>query len=161
MFLKMEIQFQYFFKMLFKGKEVYGASTLNDLCSLGFSDPTSNLDGIKIRDIQDYFRDKKGNPISLSMLGEHFTGENIQASHHSSIKDARMTAVCYRRMMKMKDAGMSRFHCEILEELRNAPKPIPKPSHLWDRKCCCGAKKHPKNRKKLGEFGFVNLDDFE
>lgn len=147
---------------MFKGKVLIGAAIKNDLTSLGM-----NLRDcpFKIEDIQDFYRDSKGQPISLAYLGEHFLGENIHGSTHSSIKDARLTALCDRKRIKLKEINENRFSCPVMDEIRCDPQSkLKKNQHIKFDRCTCGASKNKKKKsgkKPVSQSIYVIDDDFD
>jgi len=141
----------------FDGREVWGADLMNDLKSLDY-DPQQLPFDASINDIQRFYRDFKGDPISLSLLSRHFIGEDIQEKCHSSIADARLTAICYKKMQRLKAEGMERFSCPEMDLLRaDAPK---KPTVKWDR-CTCGSSKSKGKKKRFPLNHFNNIPEQE
>ncbi|CAG7819651.1 unnamed protein product [Allacma fusca] len=145
---------------LFRGKTIYGADIRNNWISLGYTEGRPESGASK--DIQEFYRDAKNQPIGLGVLSEHFLGQDMQEKIHSSIVDARVTAVCYRRIIKMKSDEKERYDCEVFHDLRDS---IGKPKRQanWDRKCTCGATKTKMKNKKKGKveysgFGNVSLE---
>lgn len=97
------------------------------------------------------------------MLSQHFLGENVQATTHSSITDARLTALCYRKMIRFKEIGMERFSCPVMDEIRS--KPVKKELMRFDR-CTCGKAQPGKKRRGGGKSGtntakFSGFQDFD
>jgi hypothetical protein len=67
---------------------------------------------------------------------------------HSSIADARITAICYKKMKMLLNKGFVRFSCPVMDEIRKMPKTKPKHPNLWE-KCTCGSSGGKKSRKKI------------
>jgi hypothetical protein len=93
-----------------------GADVDNDWKSLGF-EPKSLTECFHTKDIQSFFRDFKNQPLSLSCPSEHFLGENMYDGTHSSIADARITAICYKKMKMLLNQGFVRFSCPVMDEI--------------------------------------------
>lgn len=145
---------------ILKGKVMWGAASMNDMKGMGF---TSNLP-CKIMDTQDFFRDKQNHPISLARLSEHFLGENLQSGKHSSIIDARITAICVRRMKKFQELGFFRFQCQDFDTQSNTKQKKGNPG--WDSRCTCGlvSKTVKKKKRVTSRFDAVesfNIEDWE
>lgn len=140
---------------LLHNKELWGASTYDDVKSLGFTRgffPTSS----STNDIQSFYRDFKDRPIGLGVLSEHFLGGNAQHTTHSAITDARLTALCYRKMVKFQAMGMTRFSCPVMDELRR--EKVKKPPTQYD-KCTCG-KSGPKKKVRGKQGTTIFHDEF-
>ncbi len=90
-------------------------------------------------DIQEFFKDEVGESVSLAQLGEHFTGRAFQDAAHSSLADARMTALAYKRMLKFKSEGYLSFHCPDFDDFRGEMKKKKKAGAFKKRwgKCKC------------------------
>lgn len=134
------------------GKEVWGADSSGDVKSLGFKTYTTvgkkrtfYFPFAKTCDIQDFYKDPNNQPVGLGQLSEHFLGENVQSTTaHSSIADARITALCYRKMLRFKSIGMTRFSCPVMDEIRMTPKPKQQKEKGFFDRCTCG-KVQPNN----------------
>jgi len=134
----------------------------NDLKSLGFK-PQEMPFPVTIMEMKEFYVDYKDQPISLAYLSDHFLGESKQEGGHSSIRDARVTAICYHRMMKLKKEGFSKFACPLMDITRMDPTSNPKlkSTQKWD-KCRCNANQRIKNKKrknKLSSFMNITIDD--
>lgn len=137
--------------------------------------------GVQLRDIQTFYRDSKGQAISLGYLGEHFLGEEFHNGRHSSIRDARLTAIADRKAEVFKKEGFHRFCCPVMDKLRLDPSNNPKNKYQGNIRydtCTCGVakknqtgkatkkKKKPKPIKKVihcAEYSDEdenNLDDW-
>ncbi|CAL8069325.1 unnamed protein product [Orchesella dallaii] len=161
--LKMGLDIQLVQTMLSRilpGKTIYGAAINNDIKSLGF-DPAKMPFNVKLMDVQDFYRDSAGQPISLAQLSEHFIGCSMHENKHSSIADARFTAICYHKMIKFQRAGMTRFSCPVMDEMRKNPKNNPRNrSQMTFDRCTCGviaANPKGKKSKKKNPKAFSNL----
>lgn len=161
LFYFLVLQIQDLLNKMFKGKTLVGAAFRNDLKSLGI-DPVKCV--FKIEDIQDFFKDAKGQPISLALLGEHFLGEDVQGVQHSSIKDARLTALCDRKREMFKEFDMNRFSCPVMDEIRNNPRTNSKKKQINFDRCTCGTakpKKKKNGKKSASQTIYVIDDDFD
>jgi hypothetical protein len=139
---------------ILEGKVMWGAASMNDMKGIGFK---SNLP-CEVLDIQDFFRDRKNQPISLSRLSEHFLGENMQSGKHSSIVDARITAICVRRMKKFQELGFVRFQCQKFDTQPNPRQKKGNPG--WDTRCTCGLVNQTAKKKTLGTSRFDAVENF-
>lgn len=123
---------------ILKGNLLVGAAIKEDLKHLG-------LDGRNLPtncttfDIQSFFKDEFGESVSLAQLGEHFTGQHFQEAAHSSLADARMTALAYKRMLKFKSEGYLVFNCPDFDDFRAEMKEKKKAAGFKKRweKCKC------------------------
>jgi hypothetical protein len=122
---------------------------------------------MKICELQDFFTDQNHQPIKLSQLAIHFIGTDPQEGAHSSVRDARITAICYRRMVAFKAAGFLKFECESFNEFRRKMKNAPKPKQIWEP-CRCGLTKkkvaktkQPSQMARLYVFDDADLSDWE
>jgi hypothetical protein len=90
-------------------------------------------------DIQTFFKDENGESISLAHLGVHFTGQSFQDATHSSLADARMTALAYKRIMKFQNEGFQTFFCPDFNDFRADMKQKKKAGAFKKRweKCKC------------------------
>jgi len=146
----------------FTGKTIWGVAIDNDLRSLDM-DPKNLPFNAEIRDLQHFYVDFKGQPISLALLSTHFLDENVHETSHSSIADARITCLAYNKMLKFKSSGLTRFSCPAMDEIRMEPSKRMN-NKDWD-KCTCrvqastGKKKKNKNRVNLSGFMNVDIDD--
>jgi inhibitor of KinA sporulation pathway (predicted exonuclease) len=147
---------------MFKGKTLVGAALKNDLKSLGI-DPVHCV--FRIEDIQDFFKDSKGQPISLACLGMHFLGEDVQGTKHSSIKDARLTALCDRKREMFKEFDMNRFSCPVMDQIRKNSQTNPKKKQINFDRCTCGTAKGKKKKrsgnKSTAQAIYLIDDDFD
>jgi len=141
-----------------KGKEVWGADIQNDFRSLNF-DPKNLPFDVKLKDIQSFFRDFKGDRISLSLLSKHFVGEDIHEGCHSSVTAARVTAICYKKMQRLISEGFQRFSCPEMDEVR-ADAQAKKPATKWDR-CTCGTFKSKGKKRRFPLSNFNTIPDNE
>lgn len=136
-------QVQSLLNSMFKGKTIVGAAIKDDLTSLGV---TKEGMGITLLDIQDFYKDSALDKISLGYLAYHFTGEDFHKGTHSSIKDARMTAIVHRKAEILKKQGMTRFACPILDEMRKDPANNPKNKvKIKYDSCSCGRSNEQSN----------------
>ncbi len=104
---------------------------------------------VSLVELQDFFKDANGRSISLSLLTIHFLGVNPQEDIHSSLKDARATAVCYKRMQAMKSAGLSKFQCGMFDQFRKTMAGKHTSTHQWEA-CKCGLTRKNAGKKKKG-----------
>jgi hypothetical protein len=54
----------------------------------------------------------------LAHFGVHFTGQSFQDATHSSLADARMTALAYKRILKFQNEGFQTFFCPDFNDFR-------------------------------------------
>lgn len=152
------LQVQNILRNILSSKVVTGFAIENDLKSLGFSQ-TTLPPNVSLVELHEFFKDANGQPIKLSLLTLHFLGVNPQEDVHSSLKDARATAVCYKRMKAMKAVGLSQFQCDMFDKLRKTMGGKNKSTHPWEA-CHCGLTKKNGGKKKKGSksrnTGFVN-----
>lgn len=135
-------------KVMFRGKTIVGAAIENDLESLGV---TATEMGVTLRDIQTFYSDSKAQPISLGYLGEHFLGEEFHNGRHSSIRDARLTAIADRKAEMLKKEGFHRFCCPVMDNLRLDPSNNPKNKYQGNIRfdsCTCGVGKNKQAGKR-------------
>lgn len=113
----MIFQFLQILSNILRGNKLVGAAVKEDLKHLALD--WKHLPGnCTAFDIQDFFIDEVGESVSLAQLGEHFTGQAFQDAAHSSLADARMTALAYKRMLKFNSEGYLSFHCPDFDDFR-------------------------------------------